>query len=219
MARLVLFGATGYAGSRILAEATNRGHHVTAVARNIETIPTGCSSIRTVVGSMYDPALVDELSTEADVLIVAITSGPDENGNTLPDALPNLIDAAERNQVRIAVVGGAGSLLLSEGGERVVTRLEFVAPPDKLRDVKLHIEFLEKLRQVPNDVDWFYLSPPAGFGAHVPGERLGRYRVGSDILLIDEQGNSAISGEDYAIAFLDEIERPRHHRCRFTVAY
>ena len=219
MARIVLFGANGYAGSRILAEAVQRGHHVTAVARHPQTISAGADSVKPVVGSLYDGTLVEELAADADVLVCAITSGPDGDGRTLPDALPIMVDAARRHGVRIAVVGGAGSLLLSASGPQVITRLESIAPPDKLRDVKLHIEFLERLRQVPDDIDWFYLSPPAVFGAHLPGERLSRYRVGSDVLLTDEHGDSAISGEDYAIAFLDEIERPRHHRSRFTVAY
>lgn len=117
------------------------------------------------------------------------------------------------------MVGGAGSLLLTEGGPQFLTRLQAIAPPEKLREVELHIDFLDALREVPETVDWFYLSPPITFGAHAPGERRGRYRIGADILLTDSEGNSAISGEDYAIAFLDEIDKPRHHRRRFTVAY
>jgi putative NADH-flavin reductase len=219
VAKIVLFGATGYAGSKILAEALRRGHQLTAVARHTEALPTDNPSVRRVAGSLYDPNLLNNLTTGADVLVIAITSGPSEDGHTLPDALPGMVAAAQRNNVRIGVVGGAGSLLVSEGGQPVVTQLEPLVPPDKLRDIKLHSEFLEDLRRAPEDVDWFYLSPPTGFGAHVPGVRLSHYRVGGDVLLTDEHGNSGISAEDYAIAFLDEIDRPRHHRCRFTVAY
>jgi len=82
-----------------------------------------------------------------------------------------------------------------------------------------HVEVREALRATPPEVDWFYASPVANFGAHVPGERRGRYRVGGDILLADADGESAIGGEDYAIAFVDEIEKPAHRRRRFTVAY
>lgn len=173
----------------------------------------------TVAGSLYDPDLLKDLAAGADVLVIAITSGPTEDGHTLPDALPGVIAAAQRSEVRIAVVGGAGSLLVSEGGRPVITQLEPIVPPDKLRDITLHGEFLEALRRTPEDVDWFYLSPPTGFGAHIPGERLGHYRLGRDVLLTDEQGASMISGDDFATAFLDEIDHPRHHRCRFTVAY
>ena len=216
MARIVLFGATGYAGSRITAEALHRGHSVTAVARRHAALDAG---VRMIIGSLYDPELVNSLTARADALACAITSGPDDEGHTLPHALPIMVAAAHSNGVRIGVVGGAGSLLLSEGGAQVITKLEAIAPPDKVRDIKLHAEFLQGLRRTPEDVDWFYLSPPTGFGANAPGERRGHYRIGSEVLLTDERGNSAISGEDYAMAFVDEIERPRHRRQRFTVAY
>ena len=80
-------------------------------------------------------------------------------------------------------------------------------------------EFLETLRTTPPDFDWFFLSPALSFGAHVPGERTGSFRIGGDVMLTDASGISAISGADYAIAFVDEIEKPVHHRQRFTVAY
>lgn len=189
-------------------EALRRGHQVTAVSRG-----------GPVAASLYDRDTVVRLAADADVLVSAITSGPDATGNTLPDVVPTLVAAAKNCGVRIGMVGGAGSLLLDAGGEQVVARLAAVAPPDKLRDIELHVDFLELLRRTPDDVDWFYLSPPTGFGAHMPGVRRGYYRVGSDILLADGEGNSEISGEDYAAAFVDEIEQPRHHRRRFTVAY
>ncbi|BBZ05448.1 NAD-dependent epimerase [Mycolicibacterium chitae] len=208
MTRILLFGASGYAGSRIRDEALRRGHQVTAVSRG-----------GPVAASLYDRDAVLRLAEDADVLVSAITSGPDAAGNTLPDAVPILVAAAQRSGVRIGVVGGAGGLLLSEGGEQVISRLAAIAPPDKLRDIALHIDFLDRLRETPEDVDWFYLSPPTGFGAHVPGVARGHYRLGADVLLTDGQGNSEISGDDFAVAFLDEIEDPRHRRRRFTVAY
>jgi hypothetical protein len=78
---------------------------------------------------------------------------------------------------------------------------------------------LDALRASDSPTDWFYVSPAAGFGSYAPGERTGQYRTGGEILLIDESGTSFISGEDYAIAFLDEIENPSHSRSRFGVAY
>jgi putative NADH-flavin reductase len=68
-------------------------------------------------------------------------------------------------------------------------------------------------------VDWFFVSPAAGFGSYNPGEPTGKYRVGGDILLTDASGKSEISAADYALAFVDEIETPPHHRTRFTVGY
>ena len=66
------------------------------------------------------------------------------------------------------------------------------------------------------DVQWTYLSPP---GRIAPGERRGSYRVGEDELLVDEDGESSISMDDYAVAVLDEAGQPRHVGRRFTVAY
>jgi putative NADH-flavin reductase len=68
-------------------------------------------------------------------------------------------------------------------------------------------------------LDWFYVSPPAAFGAFAPGEALGTYRVGGDVLLSDDEGNSFIGGADFGRALVDEIEQPAHRRARFTVAY
>jgi hypothetical protein len=80
-------------------------------------------------------------------------------------------------------------------------------------------EVLEALRADATGADWFFVSPAAGFGSYNPGTPTGKYRVGGDILLTDESGKSEISGADFALAFVDEIETPRHHRTRFTVAY
>lgn len=134
MVRIVLFGATGYAGSTIAAEAARRGHEVTAVSRR-----------GPVTGSLYDHATVMSLARDADVLVCAITSGPDATGHTLPDAIPTMVAAAQSAGVRIGVVGGAGSLL-ADGGEQVIAKLEAVAPPEKLRDIRLHIDFLDRLQ-------------------------------------------------------------------------
>lgn len=217
MHELVVFGATGYAGGKILGEAVSRGHRVTAVARTASSVEPG-ANVRAVTGSLYDEAFVHKVSEGADVLVVAIPASPAPEGMALPDATAILVSAAQRNGVRIAVVGGASSLLLADGGEQVLsTQLDYPAPI--LREIELQMEFLTRLRETPADVDWFYLSPPVGFGAHVPGRPLGRYRLGGDVMLADEQGDSAISGEDFATAFLDEIETPAHRRRRFTVAY
>ena len=78
---------------------------------------------------------------------------------------------------------------------------------------------LTALRETSDDVDWFCVSPAAGFGSYAPGEATGTYRVGGDVLLTDASGTSFISGADFALAFVDEIEQARHHRERFTVAY
>ena len=217
MSKLVIYGATGYAGSRIVAEAASRGHQVTAVARNIENAPQR-EGVSYVAGSFYDAALMLELTKGADVLVSAIHAHSAE-GDTIISALPTLVEVAQTNGARIGIVAGAGSLYVAEGGEQVRVAYASALPPASMPEINTHADFLERLRETPDDVDWFFVSPALSFGAHVPGERTGTYRVGGDVLLTDAEGVSSISGDDYAIAFVDEIEKPVHHRKRFTVAY
>jgi putative NADH-flavin reductase len=210
MASIVIFGGTGYAGSAIGAEAIRRGHSVTSVSPSGRPGPDGATSVQ---GSIGDAELVNKLAAGADVIVVATRALSGE----LSSAVPALLDAAAGHGTRIGVVGGAGSLHVSDGGPRVVDLPEF---PDAHKGEALaHADVLAALRSAPAEVDWFYLSPAASFGAHSPGEATGNFRTSGDILLSDSDGNSYISGADYATAFVDEIEQPAHPRQRFHVAY
>ncbi|MER6664827.1 NAD(P)H-binding protein [Amycolatopsis japonica] len=205
MAKLVVFGGTGYAGGKITAEARGRGHEVLAVSRNAE-------GEGTKAGSLYDEAFLSDVAKGADVLVIAV-----HGQSGLLGAVPSIAQAAKDNGARIGVVGGAGSLNVAEGGPRLIDTPEF---PDEYKgEAGAHAEVLEAFRKLPEDVDWFYLSPAAEFGAWAEGERTGEFRLGGDVLLTDENGGSKISGADYAIAFVDEIDKPERRRQRFCVAY
>ncbi|TDT29354.1 hypothetical protein EV562_113219 [Streptomyces sp. BK208] len=78
-----------------------------------------------------------------------------------------------------------------------------------------HGDALDHHRTV-TDVDWSNLSPAATV---TPGDRTGVYRTALDDLAMDQNGDRTLSVEDHAVALLDEIEQPRHHRQRFTVGY
>ena len=106
---------------------------------------------------------------------------------------------------------------MTEGGPRLVDTPEF--PEAHKNEALSHADVLEALRETGDRVDWFYVSPAAGFGSYAPGEATGSYRVGGDVLVTDADGKSFISGADFALAFVDEIEQGRHRRERFTVAY
>lgn len=212
MASIVIFGGTGYAGGAIVAEALRRGHSVTVVSRGGGSPADGATARP---GSIHDAELVHELAADADVIVVAVRATP-QDGAGLGAALGSLTVAAAKHGTRLGVVGGAGSLHVSEGGPRVVDLPEF--PAAHKGEALAHAEVLAGLRSAPADVDWFYVSPAGGFGAYAPGEATGRYRVGGDILLTDADGKSEISAPDFAMAFVDEIERPVHRRRRFTVA-
>jgi putative NADH-flavin reductase len=135
---------------------------------------------------------------------------------TLRGGIAALAAEATAAGVRLGAIGGAGSLHVAEGGPRLfdTERFPAAAKPESLTMLAV----LEDL-QATSDLDWFYVSPPAMFGAFNPGEERGTYRVGGDVLLADENGVSDIGGADFGRAFVDEIETPAHRRARFTVAY
>jgi putative NADH-flavin reductase len=208
MARIVVFGGSGYAGGSIAAEAARRGHEVTSVSRSGTAVP----GIETVTGSITDEPLVATLAADTDVLVVAVT------GTTVAGVIDRLVTIAGSTGARLGVVGGAGSLLVADGGPRLVDTPDFHA---EWKDEALaHADVLAALRAGPPNLEWFYLSPPALFGAWTPGETTGAYRVSGDLLLsAPDGGPSEISGTDYATAFVDEIDEPRHTRERFHVAH
>ncbi|CUX15160.1 NAD(P)-dependent oxidoreductase [Agrobacterium deltaense] len=203
MAKIALIGASGNAGSRILKELSDRGHLVTAIARNPEKI----ASLPNVVakkGDVFDQAGLSELLKGHDAVISSVHFTASDSAT--------LIEAVRASGVqRYLVVGGAGSLEIAPG-QRVVDLPDF--PAAYKAEATKGAEFLDRLKQ-EKQLDWTFLSPSAEF---VPGERTGKFRIGKDNLLSNDEG-SRISFEDYAIALVDEIEKPQHSRQRFTVGY
>ena len=213
MARIAVIGGTGYAGSHIVHEAVDRGHTVVSVARKVpaDRVP-GATYLE---GTILDvPGLVAELEG-VDVVVSAVAPRGDMLGHVRPQ-LTELVEALPQD-VRVGVIGGAGGSLVSPGGPRLVDTDAFTEEykPEALEAAGV----LEDLRRASASRDWFYIHPAGGFGAWAPGERTGSYRDGGDVLVVDEQGESFISGADFAVAVLDEIEDPKHHRERFTVGY
>ncbi len=213
MAKLVVFGATGYAGGKISAEALRRGHEVVGVARSTGEAPSGVDLRQ---GSLHDEEFVAGLAKDADVIVIA-TPAREIEGRKLIDAVPALSRLAAAHGARLSFVGGAASLHVAEGGPRLLDTPEF--PEEYKPEASNHAEVLYLLRSQDPSLDWFYVSPAAEFGSWAPGERTGTFRLGEDVLVTDENGVSKIGGDDYAIAFVDEIENPKHPRKRFTVAY
>lgn len=200
---VALIGATGNAGSRVLAELTRRGHSVTAIVRNPERVPAQ-ASVTAKKGDVFDQQGLAELLKGHDAVVSSVhftASDPRK-----------LIEAVRASGVkRYLVVGGAGSLEAAPG-------LKLIDAPDFPAEYKPEAAaggvFLDVLRD-EQELDWTFLSPSATF---VPGERTGKFRLGRDQLVANEQGSS-ISFEDYATALVDELEKPAHSRQRFTVGY
>ncbi|MGJ4947657.1 NAD(P)-dependent oxidoreductase [Bradyrhizobium sp. HKCCYLS20291] len=202
--KIAVAGASGRAGSRITAELANRGHQVTGIARNPEKIAAH-ANVTAVQGDANDRAALAKLWAGHDVAISSI--------HFLASDAETLIGAAKDSGVsRYLVVGGAGSLEVAPG-VRLVTTPNF--PAMYKAEAEKGGAFLDRLRQ-EKELDWTFLSPSAmiDFGA-----RTGKFRLGTDQLLVDAEGKSFISFEDFAVAMADEIERPAHRRARFTVGY
>ncbi|MCE8016614.1 NAD(P)-dependent oxidoreductase [Halomonas sp. MCCC 1A17488] len=203
MANVALIGASGNAGSRILAELSERSHMVTAIARHPERIDK-LPGVMARHGDVHDRAGLADLLSGHDAVISSVHF-------TATD-IDELIGAVRDSGVkRYLVVGGAGSLEVAPG-QRLIDQPEF--PAEYKAEASAGAAFLERLRTV-DDLDWTFLSPSALF---IAGERTGNFRLGKDALLSNENGSS-ISFEDYAIALVDELERPAHVRQRFTVGY
>jgi len=214
--RIALFGAGGIIGRRILDEALRRGHQVTAVVRDPTRFSVPADRVAVVQGDVVDAASVAAAVRGHDAVISAV--GPARTADALPgmlvDAARALIDGLLRAHVRrLAIVGGAGSLEVAPG-------LQLMDTPDfppAWRPVAVAArDALAVYRAAPPGLDWTYVSPAAVIE---PGKRTGTYRTGRDQLLTDRLGKSRISAEDFAVALLDEVERPAHVRQRITVAY
>jgi putative NADH-flavin reductase len=212
MSNIVVFGAAGKAGSRIVAEAASRGHRVAAVARDIGSLGDLPDGVGAVTGDVTDPASVAELAKDADVLVLTI-GGPDAKLYT--DAVATVTGAARAlgpGGPRIIHMGGGASLLNDDG-------VRFFDAPDFPEEIKPYaigqIRALDAYLAAGDDVTWTYVSPPPLHFA--PGERTGQYRTGLDHPVAGADGQARISYEDYAVAIVDEIENPRHLRRRFTV--
>jgi len=215
--RVVLYGATGTIGSRILKELLSRGHVVTAVVRDPSKLAPQ-TNLTVEKGDMLDADGIAKTAKGADVVVSSYgppsgAQGPDPTKvSQLVDATRALMAGVRRaGAPRIIMVGGAGSLEVSPGLQ-IVDSPTF---PDAYKPVALaHRDAFHVLRE--SDLNWTYFSPAMSIQ---PGERTGKFRLGKDALVTDGKGNSSISAEDYAIALVDEVEQARHTKQRFTIGY
>ncbi|MEU4118625.1 NAD(P)H-binding protein [Kitasatospora sp. NPDC028055] len=211
--RITVFGATGNVGRRVVAEALARGHEVTAVVRN-PAKPHGLpATVTLAVGDADEPADVARIAAGQDLVVAATRPAPGRE-HELAATTRGLLAGLAGTGVRLLAVGGAGSLTVP--GTDGTILVESPGFPAEIRPIALACSEQLELYRADGEVDWTYLSPAALLE---PGVRTGRFRLGRDELLVDADGNSAISMEDLAVALLDEAEQPVHRRARFTAAY
>jgi putative NADH-flavin reductase len=209
---IVIYGASGMIGQRVTREALKRGHHVTAIMRSPEKLTMSDPNLTVKQGNMLDAESIARDVAGADAVINATRQNANAPGQTFVDAANALVAGMKRAGVhRLIVVGGAGSLEIAPG-------LQLVDSPDfnpAWRPGALNIrDALDVYRK--SDLDWTFFSPA---NMIAPGERTGKYRLGTDQLITNEKGESRISAEDYAVALIDELEKPQFVRRRFTIGY
>jgi putative NADH-flavin reductase len=202
--KIALIGATGNVGSKILNEALSRGHQVTGIARHTDKLAAR-SGLTAQRADLADEKGLPSVLRGHDVVIVSVRY----RDNDVPRIFPSLRAAGVK---RVLFVGGAASLEASPG-------VRLVDTPGFPAEIKVEAlpaaQALDRIRQ-EKELEWTFVSPSIML---VPGERTGKFRLGSEQLLKDAKGDSRISQEDLAVAILDELEKPRHIRQRFTVGY
>lgn len=211
--KVLLFGASGNIGSAIATELLARGHEVTGATRTGTPVPG--LAIPVLRKSASDAAEVAGASAGQDAVICAAgpRHGVDKDEVVLVGAALGLIGGLRQSGVkRLLIVGGAGSLEVAPG-KALVESADF--KEEWKPNARAQAAALDVYRGA-KDLDWTYISPAALI---VPGEKIGKYRLGGDQLLTDDQGSSLIHYPDYAMAMVDELEKGTAIRRRITVAY
>lgn len=216
MKNVTLIGASGFVGTAILNELLARGHRVTAVVRNPGKIGIKSPSLTVVQADVTDTSALVAACKGRDAVISAYNPGW-TNPNIYEETLRNyplILEAVRQSGVRrLLCVGGAGTLFCAPG-LRVVD--SGVIPEAIMGGVRSLGEFYLNTLMNEKEIDWIFFSPA---GTLEPGKRTGKFRLGKDDLIVDENGDSHISVEDYAVAMVDELENPKHHYERFTIGY
>ncbi|WP_405133991.1 NAD(P)-dependent oxidoreductase [Nocardia sp. NBC_01388] len=211
--RITVFGATGDVGSRVITEALWRGHDVRAISRDPSRVRGLPDTVEVRAADASDADQVAAAVAGSDLVISATRPAPGQE-HELAQVAAALLEALADSEIRLLVVGGAGSFLVPGTGAILSEQPGF--PAELLPIADACNQQLAVFQESEHAVDWAYLSPATLLE---PGVRTGVFRLGTDELLADHEGNSAISMEDLAIVLLDEAEQPKHHRARFTAAY
>ncbi|WP_028271865.1 MULTISPECIES: NAD(P)-dependent oxidoreductase [Arthrobacter] len=199
--KIAVYGATGMVGGQIVKESLRRGHEVTAISRTGAALPgaTACSA------ELADTRMFASIASDHDAVVLATV--PSRTGGDHGEWLAAMKAAfGSAGATRLLVVGGAGALQIN--GVRLCDSPEF---PEPYRpEARTMAAAYDEIRSAPESLDWTMLAPAP---VMQPGIRSGKY-VTAD----DSPAGRSITTQDFAVAMLDELENPSHHRARFTVA-
>lgn len=212
--KIALIGASGFIGSALREEALRRGHQVTALVSHPKKLNATATNLSVKQVDVQNTAQLTEALTGADVVISAFSGhAQDDIRGYYVQGVKSIIAAVKAADVtRLVIVGGAGSLRVAAD----TLLIDTPTFPEEYKPTALGAQDALTLLQAESALNWTMLSPAAEI---FPGERTGQFRLGQDDLLLDDQGNSRISVQDYALALLDEVDHPQHERQRFTLAY
>ncbi len=212
--KIALIGASGFIGSALREEALRRGHQVTALVSQPDKLNATATNLSVKQVDVQNTAQLTESLTGADVIISAFSGhAQDDIRGYYVQGVKSIIAAVKAADVtRLVIVGGAGSLRVAAD----TLLIDTPTFPEEYKPTALGAQDSLTLLQAESALNWTMLSPAAEI---FPGERTGQFRLGQDDLLLDDQGNSRISVQDYALALLDEVDHPQHERQRFTLAY
>jgi len=214
--KVAVVGATGNVGNKIMVEALLRGHKVTALARNATKQLAPMPNLILKDIDVADPKALGAALKGHDAVITSVSPGAaaaDVYDKFVAGHKSVIAGIKVSGVKRVLAVGGAASLKLADG---TVFLDSDQWPKEFSKDAVKGTRELMYLLKAEPELDWVFLSPSVFLE---PGKRTGKYRVGKDHVLFDAKGRSNISREDYAVAMIDELEKPKHHSERFTVGY
>ena len=213
--KIALIGATGFLGKSLTNELSNRKHEVTAISRTAQE--SSKDNLKYVAADVYNVEALSEVLKGHDAVISAFNPGW-TNPNIYADFLKGakaIQEAVKRSGVkRLITVGGAGSLYID--GKQLVDGPDF--PADIKPGATAAREYLDIIKE-EKELDWAFFSPAIEMHQGIITGRTGKYRLGTDSPVFNDEGRSILSGEDVAVVLADELENPKHHQVRFTAAY
>ncbi|WP_294961556.1 NAD(P)H-binding protein [uncultured Flavobacterium sp.] len=212
--KIALIGATGFVGSAILNELADRKHEITAIART----PKDTANAAWVAADIFNVDALAEILKGHDAVINAYNPGW-TNPNIYDDFLAGskaIQEAVKKSGVkRFITIGGAGSLY-------VAPDLQAVDTPDFPKEIfpgaNAARHYLNIIKE-EKDLDWAFFSPAFEMHAGTKTGRTGKYRLGLENPVFNDEQRSILSVEDLAVVIADEVETPKHHQVRFTAGY
>jgi len=213
--KILLIGATGNIGQRILKEALDKGYEVTAAQRHPDALKVQHANLVVIKGDLLNETELPSLLSGYDLIISAISAAGGSTPEQFKKANENLIVVLKgKPDQRLIIVGGAGNTEVAPGIRVVDSPIMDSLPEEWKPDIFAHAYVLDLYRK--SEINWTYFSPARDVE---PGERTGKYRLGTTNMIIDSNGDSKISMEDYAAALVDEIENKQFVKQQMSIGY